>query len=243
MCRPLIAVSAAREQVDTAFGFVDCTKLTAAYTDAVYTAGGQPVILPVGDPVDGLLARMDGLLLTGGGDIDPAVYEAVRDPSVYGVRRDRDDFEIALYLEAARLGLPIFAICRGMQLINVLRGGSLLQHISRPQDHWQDNPPTRAAHSVSVSPESALAAAFGQRPTVMVNSYHHQALARLGHSLRVTALCDDVIEAVEADDADIVAVQWHPEQMAAEDELQRALFTSFVERAASVNPTATKEAS
>ncbi len=229
MARPLIAVSAAREVMPTAFGDIDCTKLTAAYTDAVYDAGGQPVILPVTDnPPPGLLDRMDGLVLSGGGDIDPLLYGETPDPTVYGVRRDRDSFEAALIRQADALRIPVLAICRGMQLINVLRGGTLLQQIP---GHWQDNPAARPSHSIDVRTGSALSQAAGGAGAIEVNSYHHQALDALGRGLTVTATCGEVIEAVEDRDTDLVAVQWHPEHMIVTAH-QRALFEQFVTRAA-----------
>lgn len=229
MGRPLIAVSTGREVMATAFGEIDCTKLTAAYTDAVYDAGGQPVILPVVDnPPPGLLDRMDGLVLSGGGDIDPVLYGEVPDPSVYGIRRDRDSFEAALYRQASALRLPILAICRGMQLINVLRGGSLLQQVA---GHWQENPASRPLHRIDVAPGTALSQAGANATEIDVNSYHHQALGVLGQGLSVTGTCGDVIEAVEDRDADVVAVQWHPEHMTTTAH-HRALFEQFVKRAA-----------
>jgi putative glutamine amidotransferase len=127
----------------------------------------------VEDPPAGLLTRMDGLMLTGGGDVDPALYGEVSDPSVYGVRRDRDAFKAVLYREAVALGLPILAICRGMQLINVLRGGTLLQQIKGGPGHWQQNPPTMHSHEISVTLGTSLADAMGQA-VARVNSYHHQ---------------------------------------------------------------------
>lgn len=241
MPRPLVAVSAPIEECSTAFGAQDCTKLTAAYTDAVYGAGGQPVILPVTvDPPEGLLERMDGLVLTGGGDLDPGLYGESPDASVYGVRRDRDAFEVALYHEAVQRQLPILAICRGMQLVNVLRGGRLMQNIEADIDHWQTTAATEPSHKVDVAPDSRLAAALGAA-VVGVNSYHHQGLRDLGEGLRVTASCGDVIEGVEATDADLVAVQWHPEQMAALNPQQAALFASFVQRAVSRRTTRPNE--
>ena len=241
MARPLIAVSAGMEELPTAFGNLDCTKLTAAYTQAIYAAGGQPVILPVvEDPPAGLLARMDGLILTGGGDIDPAMYSEMSDPSVYGVRKDRDAFEAVLYGEAVALGLPILAICRGMQLINVLRGGTLLQQIRGDPGHWQQNPPTMHSHEITVTMGTNLADAMGQ-PVAPVNSYHHQGLLDLGAGLEVTAVCGDVIEAVEATDADIVAVQWHPELIAVTNPQHHALFEFFVKRAAATTRTSISE--
>jgi putative glutamine amidotransferase len=232
MSRPLIAVSAAIEEIETAFGNKDCTKLTTAYTNAIYAAGGQPVIMPVvSEPPAGLLSRMDGLVLTGGGDIDPSLYGEAPDPTVYGIRKDRDLFESALYQEAIDLGLPILAICRGMQLINILRGGTLLQEIKSSTSHWQSAPADEPSHAVDVIPGTALFEAMKGSASAQVNSYHHQGLKDVGANLVVTAACGDVIEGVEATDADLVAVQWHPEQMAAVHPQQRALFEEFVDRA------------
>lgn len=240
MGRPLIAVSGAIEQMPTPFGDQDCTKLASAYTDAVYAAGGQPVVMPVvSDPPGDLLARFDGLLLTGGGDLDPRLYGEQPDPTVYGVRPDRDAFEIALYRDAMKRRLPILAVCRGMQLVNVLRGGTLIQQIEDEVDHWQTCPAKEASHKIDVLPEARLARIFGQT-TVGVNSYHHQGLLKLGEGLRVTANCGSIIEAVEDDAAPLIAVQWHPEQMAATDAQQHALFETLV-AAASVSPDSNHE--
>ncbi len=239
MTRPLIAISATIEPWPTAQSELNCTRLTTAYTDAVYAVGGQPVILPVvGDPPADLLAKMDGLILSGGGDIDPVLYGEAAEPTVYGIRRDRDDFEAALFHEAVARRIPILAICRGMQLVNILRGGTLLQHISTDPRHWQEAPPATPNHEITVPPGSVLADLVGPGGVAHVNSFHHQALRDLGAGLRVTAMCLDVIEAVEACDADIVAVQWHPEQMAATDQVQRALFDTFVRHAEATRGTA-----
>jgi putative glutamine amidotransferase len=242
MSRPLIAVSAPLEDLPTAFGNQDCTKLTAAYTHAVYAAGGQPVIMPVViDPPADLLERFDGLILTGGGDLDPTLYGEEPDPTIYGVRPDRDAFEIALYEEAIARDLPVLAICRGMQLVNVLRGGSLIQEIEADIDHWQAAPSFEASHKIDLLAEARLADIFS-RSTVAVNSYHHQGLKVIGEGLRVTATCGAIVEAVEADDARLVAVQWHPEQMAATDDQQAVLFQAFVAEA-SASTTRTDEES
>ncbi len=232
MGRPLIALPAPIEVLATPFGDQDCSKLATAYTNAVYAAGGQPVMLPVvTDPPTGLLARMDGLLLTGGGDISPDLYGEEPDESVYGVRRDRDDFEVALYHEAVERGLPILAVCRGMQLINLLRGGTMIQNLETEQNHWQTVPSSHASHAIDIVGDTALADVLGPAEG-HVNSFHHQGLGGLGDGLRVTATCGDVIEGVEADDIDLFAVQWHPEQMAATSAAQQAIFDRLVKRAA-----------
>lgn len=241
MVRPLIAVSAAIEELSTLFGAQDCTRLAVAYTNAVYAAGGRPAIMPVTTAAPGgLIEGFDGLVLTGGGDLDPELYGENPDPSVYGVRRDRGAFETALYSEAVERRMPILAICRGMQLINVLRGGSLIQNLEDEVDHWQTTPPTGMAHKIEIAPDARLAQVFDQ-PSVGVNSYHHQGIDKLGVGLRVTAACGSVIEAVEAEDTDLVAVQWHPEQMVGVDAQQLALFSSFVTAASVFANSKTKE--
>jgi putative glutamine amidotransferase len=231
--RPLIAISATIEPWPPSQTELHCTRLAIAYSEAVYRSGGRPVILPVtADPPSDLLAGISGLILAGGGDIDPARYGAVAESTVYGVRPDRDAFEAALYQEALARRLPILAICRGLQLVNVLRGGTLIQHLDSDPPHWQGAPPAASSHEVTVAPDSFLAELVGPAGVAEVNSYHHQAVADLGAGLRVTARCGPVVEALEALDADVVAVQWHPEQMAATDPLSAALFATFVARAA-----------
>lgn len=232
MPRPLIAVTAAIEELDSAFGLKDATKLNAVYTDALYAAGAQPVVMPVtAEPPADLLDRFDGLMLTGGGDLDPAMYGEEPDETVYGVRPDRDAFETALYKEAIARGIPVLAICRGMQLVNVLRGGNLIQQLEDEQNHWQTIPSHQASHTVQTVAGSRVEEMLGGSD-VPVNSYHHQGLRNIGSNLVVTARCGEVVEAVEATDADLVAIQWHPEHMAPHDERQRGLFRAFVARAA-----------
>jgi putative glutamine amidotransferase len=234
--RALVALSASIDLLPAPVGQVQYTKLATAYTDAIYAAGGRPVLLPVVTaPPGDLLAGFDGLILTGGGDLDPALYGAQPEGNLYGIRPDRDAFEIALYREAVARGLPILAICRGMQLVNILRGGTLTQHITSDPRHWQSRSPGEGNHEIVVLPGSVLAAAVDGSAEVQVNSFHHQCIRDLGHDLRITATCRDVIEAVEATDGDVVAVQWHPEQMAATDRFQRCLFDSFVRRAATAS--------
>jgi putative glutamine amidotransferase len=231
MTRPLIALSASIALLPAPVGQVHYTKLATAYSDVIYAVGGRPVLLPVvADPAGDLLAGFDGLVLTGGGDLDPSLYGEEPDPRACGIRPERDAFEIALYREAVAHGLPILAICRGMQLVNVLRGGTLTQHITDEQRHWQDRPPAEPHHQIVVTPGSVLAEAVDGASELRVNSFHHQCIRELGKDLRITARCLEVVEAVEATDNDVVAVQWHPEQMAATDLIQRSLFDLFVRR-------------
>ncbi|PVZ53877.1 gamma-glutamyl-gamma-aminobutyrate hydrolase family protein [Arthrobacter sp. H-02-3] len=231
MGSPLIAISAARQTVDTAFGPMPSTVQNVAYANGVLAAGGRPAILPsTADIPEDLLEGFDGLLLTGGGDIDPRLYGEDPIETVYDVCEIRDDFEIELYNQALLRGMPILATCRGMQLINVIRGGNLIQEVSPNRGHWQDGPSHEPWHSVQLEPGSELARIANQA-SIPVNSYHHQGLGRIGKGLRVVGREGDVVEAIEADDANLIGVQWHPEHMFEIHAAQKALFVDLVEKA------------
>jgi putative glutamine amidotransferase len=197
----------------------------------------RPLVVAESDPEAALeiLDRVDGLMLLGGGDLDPARYGAEPHPEVYGVDPDRDAVEIALVRAAADRGIPTLAICRGIQVVNVAFGETLVQHLPDVPGLVQHGVPgggTPARHTVKVTPDTRLAEAVG-RESVECSSHHHQALDRLGDGLVVTSRADDgVIEAVELDGPGwMVAVQWHPEDTAAEDAAQQALFDALAERA------------
>jgi len=202
------------------------------YLDAVRRAGGAPVLLPPGEPGDDILSAVRGLLVIGGGDVDPARYGSAGHTAVSGVDRERDDFEIGLVRAAADHGLPLFGICRGAQVANVALGGSLIEHVPEATD---GSVPHSAAgggfvdHAVSVAPGSKLAAALGAT-TCVAPSYHHQAICTVAQSLNVTArAADGVIEAVELPTHPwFLAVQWHPERSAERDPVQQRLFDAFV---------------
>jgi putative glutamine amidotransferase len=176
------------------------------------------------------LERVDGLMLTGGPDVDPARYGQVPHPETYGVSAVRDDFEATLALAALDLGLPVLAICRGIQVLNVALGGSLVQHL--PDVTTQVHRPGER-HGVTVTPGSRIHAALGAERAVGL-SWHHQAIDRLADGLVVTGRADDgTIEAVELEgDGWVVGVQWHPEDTAADDPVQQRLIDAFVEQAA-----------
>jgi putative glutamine amidotransferase len=184
----------------------------------VEKAGGLPFVLCPGRPEDArdLLERVDGLLLSGGSDVDPVLYGRAPHPKLGPVVRERDDFELALVREALRRDLPLLAICRGHQVLNVATGGTLLQDL--PSDLGSmDHDPRRerwhVAHEVQISPGTLLRQILG-RDTVDVNSFHHQAIDDLGRGLVVSArsAADQVIEGVEMPDRHfVVGVQWHPE--------------------------------
>jgi putative glutamine amidotransferase len=212
--------------------------LGLSYMRAVERAGGLPVALPPlrDENVGPLLEQLSGLLLTGGPDIDPACYGAKPHPELGPIDHDVDVFEIELCRQADRRGLPILGICRGSQVLNVARGGSLIQHLpdrGGPIEHRQSEPGDRTTHEVQVAPDSGLAQTTGGGP-VQVNSFHHQAIDRLGAGLRPVAwAADGVIEAVEDPEDDgqlVLGVQWHAETLTEEAE-QLALFELLVRAA------------
>jgi gamma-glutamyl-gamma-aminobutyrate hydrolase PuuD len=195
--------------------------LPATYADAVYSSGGLPLLLPpvagtlisMVSLVDSALDAVDGLLVAGGADVDPARYGAERHPRTGSARADRDDWEIALTRSAIQRGMPVLGVCRGMQVLAVALGGTLLQHLpdtTGTEEHCQVVG-VHGRHLVRVSPNSRLGRAVG--PRIEVASYHHQAVDRLPKPLVATAWADDgTIEACEADDNSwTVGVQWHPE--------------------------------
>lgn len=206
------------------------------YVDAVRRAGGvSAVISPLELTGQHLLARFDGFLLAGGGDVEPGRYGALRHRRVHGVDPVRDELEIDLAREAARMAVPTLAICRGAQVLNVACGGTLHQHVpDLPRVAIHAPPPrerTPVTHPVKVSESSLLASALGAAAAEVV-SWHHQAIDRLGDGLTAVAWGEDgLVEAVEGGPGWLLGVQWHPEMSAAEDPLQQRLFDELVARA------------
>jgi putative glutamine amidotransferase len=215
---------------DLALGFT--------YFEAIERAGGIPVILPpmTEAAVDPLVARLSGICMAGGPDIDPRSYGGEPHPDLGPTEPEVDRFEIAVTWAAQARCLPILAICRGAQILNVALGGTLHMHL--PDDAGDrvthrrpgSDGPT-ASHDIRVEPESTLGRVLGSE-RVHVNSYHHQAARKLGRGLRAVAHAEDgVIEAIETTGPDwVVGVQWHAECM--EEPEQRALFEAFVDAAA-----------
>jgi len=209
--------------------------LPYAYVDAVVRAGGQPVIVnDARDPKE-LLARVDALVLTGGPDVDPQRYGEAAHPNVYGVDAADDDFECALAEAATVRSVPTLAICRGIQVLNVARGGTLFQHI--PDDpgvpaHGEPGVAGGARrHEVALDADSLLADVM-ETTRVAASCHHHQAIDQLGDGLRVVGrAADGIVEALELDGAFMLAVQWHPEDTAADDRAQQRLFDAVVRRA------------
>jgi putative glutamine amidotransferase len=213
---PLIGISAYCEQARWGVWDSQAMVLPRRYADRVSAAGGIPVLLPPVPDVADALAQLDGLMLSGGGDIDPARYGAEPAPETASVREERDTAEFELFAAALSLRLPVLGICRGMQVINVARGGSLHQHLPAVVGHDGHAPVPGAfgAHAVRVAAGSRLAGILG-RDAADVPTHHHQAVDRLGQGLTATAWTEDgIVEAVELDAAEspfVLAVQWHPE--------------------------------
>lgn len=210
------------------------------YLKAVEAAGGLPVALPPLDPdaIEPLLGRLSGLCLSGGPDLDPSAYGERQHAELGPTEPDVDRFELALAKLAWKRRVPLLAICRGAQALNVARGGTLVQHLPERQgvtiEHRQSEPGECPTHAVNVAPGSLLERVLGGG-TLRVNSFHHQAVDRLGRGLSVVATSPDgVVEGIEAPRRDFVlGVQWHAECLADRPE-QARLFEALVQAASAV---------
>ncbi len=186
------------------------------YAEAVSQLGGIPFFAPnvAASMAEAFISQVDGLLLSGGVDFDPALFDESPHPELGMIDEARDAFELACYKAARAKGIPILGICRGIQAINVAEGGSLYQHIPALPDchqHAQQNSDGSLFHKVSLEEGSSLAKGFG-KTSIRTNSYHHQAIERLGKNLKIVAKSDDgMVEAVESLDGQVLGVQWHPE--------------------------------
>ncbi|MGN1279744.1 MAG: gamma-glutamyl-gamma-aminobutyrate hydrolase family protein [Limosilactobacillus sp.] len=206
--------------------------------EAVVKSGGLPVILPSVAPelASSYLPLFDGVIFAGGADVDPTFFNEEPHQRLGATYRKRDLFEIALVKEACVANKAIMGICRGMQLINIALGGSVYQDLSEdPRQtlkHAQDAPGNLPSHHVTIKEDSRLFQLAGQRP--YVNSRHHQALHQIAPDLCVTAVADDQVpEAVESAATDqILAVQWHPENMFKHDPHSQQIFADLISRAA-----------
>lgn len=204
------------------------------YVASLRRAGLRALLVPPapGLSPEELLAPFDGLLLAGGGDVEPSRYGGgPPHPTVYDLDPVRDELELSLAGTALRIGLPVLAICRGMQVLNVVCGGSLHQHLpdlSGMDLHGHPTGRSSVLHQVKVAGGTRLAAACG-REVLRCTSHHHQGVDRLGRGLVAVAWSGDgLVEAVEvAGEGWAVGVQWHPEMTAAEDGVQQALFDEF----------------
>ncbi len=210
---------------------VEAVLLPQSYPDRIREAGGIPVLLPaLPGVIEAVLPRLDALLLTGGPDVEPSRYGQQPGADTQPPSRPRDEAELGLLAAAFAAGLPVLGICRGLQLINVARGGSLLQHLPGVvgTELHAPEPSVYGAHPVKVADGSRLATVLGRTAVDTVPSYHHQGVDRLGSGLVASAWAEDgTIEALEDPEAPfVVAVQWHPE--VGDDP---SLFTGLVEAA------------
>lgn len=230
----MIGVTSYAERARWAAWDMPASVVPQRYLDKVLDAGAMPVILPAVPDVAGVLARLDGLMLVGGGDLDPMRYGAVPHPKSTRVNLARDDAEMALLDEALQQRLPILGICRGLQLLNVALGGTLHQHVPDVVGHERHSGGDGIfkRHDVHLHPRCVLSRSLS-RTTLEVSSLHHQAIDRLGTGLTPCAWSDDgLIEAVELEGHPFtVGVQWHPE---ADEEV--GVFTALVAAAAAPLP-------
>ena len=196
------------------------------YIRAVEAAGAEAVELPLGTQA---LPGVDGLLLPGGWDVDPALYGEQPDAKVGDIDHELDETELRMFHQAREREIPVLGICRGQQVINVAMGGSLVQHLD---DHdVRALGRSHLAHAIKVEPESELGRAAGGG-AIRVNSLHHQAVRSLAPGLRPTARGEDgTVEGIESQDGLVVAVQCHPEELTADAPWARKLFERFVARA------------
>lgn len=214
--------------------------VNSTYLDAIQQAGGVPLPLPPqisSRSWKRLAAGLDGLLLTGGGDIDPALFGEAPHPKLYDVAPIRDTFEANAARWALEHRIPLLCICRGIQVLNVALGGSLYQDVGTepgtPLTHSQKEPRDQPTHKVKVAPGSRLAEVMGAEE-VDVNSMHHQALKALGRGLVATAWApDQLVEGVEMPEQPsfVLGVQWHPEELIGHSDAARRLFAALVTNA------------
>ncbi|MCP2317202.1 putative glutamine amidotransferase [Nocardia amikacinitolerans] len=225
--RPVIGLPTYVEQARFSTWDTRCAVLQHDYIHMVDRAGGIPVLLPpVGEPRPELIDRLDGLVLTGGADIDPARYGArLTDAALGYTRADRDESEFGLFTLARAAGVPILAVCRGLQLVNVALGGTLIQHLPDAVGHEGHSGGSGSfdVNEVLTEPGTQLAALAG--PRLEAHCHHHQAIDDLASGLVVSARSGDgSIEAAELPgEPFLIGVQWHPEANRADDRLMRAL--------------------
>jgi len=222
--RPLIALTSYLESAKwNVWDKVPAALLPWTYVQQVIDAGGAPILLPPeASTVRDVLSKVDGLLLTGGPDVDPARYGQERGPSTQRPRESRDEAELEALAVARELGMPVLAICRGLQLLNVARGGTLHQHLP---EHAPKVAGTYDTNKIRITPGTRLAAALGEEATVLCA--HHQAIDRVGDGLEVVAWSPDgVVEGVEDRSGPfLVGIQPHPEELAE----SLPLFQAFVD--------------
>ena len=239
---PVIGITTRTRDVPSSAGASPTHTLNRAYTLAVERAGGVPILLSSQDPSGAptILDRVDGLILSGGGDVDPVTYGGdSTEETLYGIESERDAFEFALVREARDRKLPVLAICRGMQVVNVALGGSLHEdiqsHIDGSHDHFLSGEDVyRTPIKVTIDDDCRLGKLLSASE-VAVNSIHHQSVKELAPGLTAVGWGDDgVVEAIEYQDPtwDFQGVQWHPEFLSEKGDLPSlAIFEAFIQTA------------
>lgn len=219
--RPVIGITSAPREARTPVGYMPHETVSEAYVQSLVEAGAAAVILPVhGVSADDVVSRLDGIALTGGGDIDPSLYGRTPRPETEGVDPTRDRFETDLIRMAVERDMPLLAICRGIQMLNVALGGTLFQDVGSEvgtdikhmdEERWKEH-----SHRVRLESDSIVGGIIGEE--VEVNSLHHQAVDRPAPDLRAVGWSPDgLVEAVEAPGLRFcVGLQWHPEYLGAE---------------------------
>ena len=214
---PVIGLTTYRQQARSGVWDVPASFLPAVYLEGVTRTGGIAVLLPP-QPVDGAIAeqvigRLDGLILTGGKDVDPAAYGQQPHPATEEPASDRDEWEFALLRAAIDRRVPVLGICRGPQVINVALGGTLHQHLPDVLGHSGHRvaDATFASHTAQIAAGSRLNRLLGE--SIQTRCYHHQAIDQVASGLVASARCDGIIEGLESAGEDfVVGVQWHPEE-------------------------------
>jgi len=228
--RPVVGITTYVTPARWSYWDLEAALIPNDYVNAIDRAGGRPLLVPpTADGVEETLDVLDGIVFTGGSDLDPELYGEQPHPETFGIHRQRDDAELALLHGALERDMPLLGICRGIQVLNVGLGGDLHQHLPEVvghEEHKHDPPGEFNEHEVRIEPETKLGRALGERTRVM--SHHHQGLRRLGTGLVEAARAEDgAVEAVEVPDRRFaVGVLWHPE--AGQD---ASLFEAFVEEA------------
>jgi len=227
--KPVIGITSYAEEVTWGAWVATAALVPISYVHAIERAGGRPLVVPPSeDSIEETLAVLDGIVFSGGSDVDPAQYGDEAHPETDEPREVRDRAEMALLTAALERDMPVLAVCRGSQVLNVARGGDLVQHLPEVvgDERHKHTPGVFADHDVRVEPESRLGGLLGERAPV--KSHHHQGYGRVGEGLREVAWADDgTVEALEDPSKRFaVGVLWHPE--AGED---RALFEALVEQA------------
>ena len=228
--KPVVGITSYAEEVTWGAWVEEAALVPLAYVRAIERAGGRPLVVPPSDDaIEETLSVLDGILFSGGSDLDPALYDAEAHPETQGVHEARDRAEMALLAAALERDMPVLAVCRGSQVLNVARGGDLVQHLPEVLGHEEHKhtPGTYSDHEVTLEPDTRVGGLLGERTPV--KSHHHQGFGKIGEGLREAGWAEDgTVEALEDPSKRFaVGVLWHPEE--GED---MALFEALVEQAA-----------